>query len=217
MGGKHFVNFVKIWSSMTSVTLKNARRLESVIEQKISQFIGTEGRVLMNRSVSVHEDFNRVLNETAPDVLAKTKSVFELIAVRYAIRAAIATANQKSGVVDLMVRDQMLKDSIRLIDEMGFSGVTDAEQREVYKSRLNMLKNAVLTGTAPANHYGPSDAITLSNLSTEEVSAEAAQIVRAFQKNRSTIADECSRINLSTTIALTDEQVATLQMFDIEL
>lgn len=199
-------------------TLKNARRLEQEIAGRVRELNNEANATLAGRSVSVYEDLTALMSTTAQDALNRVLEIGKLVEVRYAIRARIAAANETSGLNAAMVREQVLKERSAALSNLTNQTVLSEQNVGVLTKRLSAIKAGIEAGTVSttSSRYGDStDEIHVSGFNTEAVKAEAKRLTAELKAEIQRIADECSHLNLSTTITVSDEEAALLTGFGL--
>lgn len=203
---------------MKTLTLKNARRLEQMIQARVAELSNINAASVAGRAISVYENVETILDTTAQTALSATGKLFELITLRYDIRARIAAVNESAGLNRNMVAEQMVKDKTAALQAINVHAVMTADQRSVTIQRFNTQKSNLLTGLPTATAYGAaSDELRVGGLNTDDTKASIKTLLQGLSAERTRIADECSRINLSATIVLSDTDVELLTAFDITI
>lgn len=195
------------------LTLRQARRVEREIGTELDIDQTAHGR--HGVAVSAYENLLDRLNEIQKDsfeVLAKHQN---LLRIRYALRKAVETANEASGLNTLMNREAELKALSKLLTALMTPELTDANIT-VIAARHAALKASIDAGKAPENHYGQAtDTITLNQVCKTETLAKLGEQAKIVQRELLKIVEKQSSLNNSFEVEISDEDVKILEMNNI--
>jgi len=131
----------------------------------------------------------------------------DLITSAYSIRRALAAANARTGVDDLLVEREVCNAHEKLISAAVGSGL------RMSKAQLNGEMAALLKGLE--NGYG-NNYVTTSAL-TEEFKAKLAEDFQAIRRQKTRISDRLMEINMQNKIEIdsaTEGRLRTLGLID---
>ena len=110
------------------VSMKQARRIEREIGAEIE--LNTQGQhgIGSQVSVSIYEDLSEKLSALQEETLQSVLKIQDLIRIRFAIRKAIETENEVSGLNALMNQEASLKALAKVLTNVMTGELTDAER-----------------------------------------------------------------------------------------
>lgn len=184
------------------LNLKNARRLENAIQQVIVELSDSMSDGCY---VSIYDDRNveDIISLFTNENGLKHDALTQLIELRYDIRAKIGQVNEQSGLNAYMCSDRALNDKIHYL------ATTLQSMKKVTADDVLTLTNMIQAKReGKIESYGSrGDKVHIGIPASEEMLAETKLKIANMKKMRAEIADECSKINLTKTIELSDEQV----------
>ena len=190
------------------ISLKQARRVEREIgaELDINVAHGLGGAA----AISIHESFIDKLATIQKAALDGADKEEALLKIRFAIRKLIETENEVGGLNTLMNKEALLRSRAKALTARMTSELTQDE----YKIAAARHAAAVNSGGVQS-HYGLTDTVRMDNTmftSTLDVLREKSKTVQREMLNT---VDKLTALNSSRMISLSDEDVVTLEKYNI--
>lgn len=195
---------------MTTLNLKNARRLEKAIEQHLST-AGNEHKTSL--TVSAYQEFKTIIEGAGRTAFDEVLELEEYVNIRYRIRSLIAAANASCGINALMVEEAGIRAKLNLFNRFANGDVLTDERRDAIITRLEKWDGTTSLGDSYSSRN--SDEIKINSVLSEEARDEAAVMVRAWKKRITAIADECSSLNIQTTVTVSKDDTDALAPLDL--
>lgn len=195
---------------MTTLNLKNARRLEQSLEQHISSSANEQRTGL---TVSAYQDYENVIADAGRDAFIAVTKLEALIDIRYRIRDMIAKANASCGINDLMVEEASIRSKLEVFTRFAKGEVLTDDRRDAIIQRLKNWDGT--TSLSDSYSSRNKDEIKIESVMTEGVRDEAKSMVRGWKKRITAIADECSALNVTTVITIDDADSTVLNELDL--
>lgn len=198
------------------VTLRQARRIEREIGAKIESLITRDIHNHGGFSVTVYEDLRAKVQEVQKSTLEEAASILELTRIRFAIRKAIETSNETSGLNSLMNREASLKTVTKYLTAK-MVGELSQQDLDIAVNRHAALKAQVEGGTAPQNRYSgeTTDALTIAQTLTAETLDHLRAEAKNIQRELLAIVERQLAINATASFEVPDEDVKLLEKNDI--
>lgn len=195
------------------LTLKQARRAEREIGTELGKLVVSRHQV----SVSIYEDVRSKVNEIQKQTLENLKKIQQLASIRFAIRKAIETENEVSGLNKLMNREAELKVLDAAIENISVIELTD-DALEIAVQRHAATKASHEKGTVVQSRYGEAtDEITIPATLRTQTLEDIRAAAKAIQRELRDVADQQAALNVGRTIELHDADAKTLEEAGIVL
>lgn len=197
------------------ISLRQARRVEREIGAQLE--IDSHGSRGLGSgiTVTVYENLEYRLKAIQEDTIRGLAKATSLIEIRATIRKAIESANEISGINQLMNYEAQLKARQKLLTA-AMTGELSAADREIAVARHAALKAAVAAGNTPQSRYGEAtDGIALTAVLTSETMDALRENAKKIQRALLETVDKLSALNASSTITIADYDVKTLEEHSI--
>jgi hypothetical protein len=191
------------------LSLKQARRVEREIgaELEIDTVGGRRNQATFSIYESLRDKVAAIQKETV-DGLLKVK---ELTRIRFAIRKAIETENEVSGLNALMNREAELKSLAKVLTSLMTVELTD-EDLEIAVQRHAAAKAANEKGTVVQSRYGEStDELTLGTTLRTETLESLRVYAKQIQRELLTVVDQLAALNATRSISLGEIDAKALE------
>jgi len=173
---------------MKTLTLKNARRLETTIDSEIAR---AENRInSLSRSGSSSIKKETAIANTIEIIDSACNRIDMLMDIKYDIRDGISKFNQESGINDLCIQIAKL-----------------SKQHEI----ATMKENIPLSEETHAYSYSKNDATKYGLGITYDLREQYHIDAMVIERKLRRLKDKCAGINGAGKINLTDEQYTYLQ------
>lgn len=189
------------------ISLKQARRVEREIGAELDIYV-VNG--LGHTAVSIHEDLVTKLTTIQQQTLESVQKAEVLLKIRFNIRKLIETENEAGGLNALMNKEAELRARAKILTATMTGELTNEE----YKIAIARHAAAVTSGGIPS-HYGLTDTIMLNNTMFTSTLEELREKAKAVQRELLQAVDKLSALNTMCTIRLSNEDVKTLETFNI--
>lgn len=197
------------------ISLRQARRVEREIGAQLE--IDSHGSRGLGSgiTVTVYENLEDRLKAIQEDTIRGLAKATSLIEIRATIRKAIESANETSGINQLMNYEAQLKARQKLLTA-AMTGELSAADREIAVARHAALKAAVAAGNTPQSRYGEAtDGIALTAVLTSETMDALRENAKKIQRALLETVDKLSALNASSTITIADYDIKTLEEHSI--
>lgn len=197
------------------ISLRQARRVEREIGAQLE--IDSHGSRGLGSgiTVTVYENLEDRLTTIQSETLSVLAKAVELIEIRATIRKAIESANETSGINQLMNYEAQLKARQKLLTA-AMTGELSAADREIAVARHAALKAAVAAGNTPQSRYGEAtDGIALTAVLTSGTMDALRENAKKIQRALLETVDKLSALNASSTITIADHVVKSLEEHSI--
>lgn len=195
------------------LTLKQARRVEREIGAKIDGESFTPRR----ESFSIYEDMNDKINHIQKQLIDDMHRIKTLTGIRFAIRKAIETENEVSGLNVLINREAELKAMLKVLNSMIGNELTNDELAVALK-RHEATRAAHEKGTPVQNRYGePADETQLNATLLTSTLTSLREEVSKIQRELLQVTDQQAAHNVGRTVQLDDKAVKALETAGIIL
>jgi len=196
------------------LTLKQARRVEREIGKELEKETTASHR---SHTVSVYEDLRGKIAAGQETAKADLNRVTNLVRIRFAIRKAIETQNEESGLNKLMNREAELKFLLQVLQNLTASELTEAEL-DIAAQRHAAAKTAMENGTPLQNRYGqPSDEVSVDAVLTAETVQSFREDARIIQRELVKVVESQAGINLNAKVLVSEDDAKFLEKAGIVL
>ncbi|WP_407304111.1 hypothetical protein [Acinetobacter sp.] len=193
------------------VSMKQARRIEREIGAEIELNTQDQHGIGSPVAVSIYENMIEKLDDLQKETLASVLKVQELIRIRFAIRKAIETVNEISGINKLMNEEAGLKALAKVMNNVMTGELTDAD-RNIALQRHATLKAQIENGNPPQSRYGePTDAITMGNVLSTTTMNKFRDDAKVIQRSLLEVVDRLSALNANAQVEISDADVQALE------
>jgi hypothetical protein len=190
------------------INLRQARRLERSI-LTAQQKLATELNEHQIR-VSMHENFDETVQAMQGKIEKAAVQSVNLVGLRFAIRKAIETQNETSGINKLMNEEAKLKELAKIVTQATTHTVSDAEVKVAKARHEAMVKNGPTQSS-----YSTIDYIDVNGAVTSTLEANLTTENKSLQRRLVKIVEELGVLNTTTLIHLSQEDLDLLDKFDI--
>ncbi len=178
------------------LTLKNARRLDGVIREKI-QSILIEAHSVHQVAVSTTDDLSAKLAQAQQRVVETNHTYAGLSKIRHQIRRDIEVANEKAGINALMNEEACIREMIQFIEtnSRSYSGNREcmsAERIKAIEAKLQNMRKAAESGSEAA--YG-NDTVQVGSIMNDAYADELELETRRLYTALNDIKDRCAFMN----------------------
>jgi hypothetical protein len=193
-----------------NISLKQARRLEREIGTTLDQHINA-GHKFGQLVVSIYENVMDKVTTTQTSLADDQAEFATLTRIRFAIRKAIETENEKGGLNTLMNREAELKALMKHNASMQTGELTD-EELDLAIARHAALKANVEKGVVVQSRYGEAtDTVTLASAVRTPAVEALKNNAKLMQRELLAVSDKLSALNAGREIQVSDEDVKTLE------
>lgn len=197
------------------ISLRQARRVEREIGAQLEIDPRGSRGLGSGITVTVYENLEDRLKAIQEDTIRGLAKATSLIEIRATIRKAIESANETSGINQLMNYEAQLKARQKLLTA-AMTGELSAADREIAVARHAALKAAVAAGNTPQSCYGDAiDGIALTAVLTSETMDALRENAKKIQRALLETVDKLSALNASSTITIADYDIKTLEEYSI--
>lgn len=193
------------------VSMKQARRIEREIGAQLE--IDSHGRDSYGGavSISIYENFESKMQAIQEQTLKGIQTASELIRIRFAIRKAIETTNEMSGINNLMNQEAGMRSLAKQLTA-AMTGELTADEYNIAKSRHEALKQSNEKGTVVQSRYGAeTDALTVAKVLNTTTLNELRDIAKGLQRDLLRVVEELSTLNANSKVEIADEDVMFLE------
>jgi 3-deoxy-D-manno-octulosonate 8-phosphate phosphatase KdsC-like HAD superfamily phosphatase len=184
---------------MTKLSLRKAAAVQNEIRNAIKE-LTLVGTVSVTEFDRAHSDTIDKRHGEAWDIINRRDS---LTAVLYRIRSAVSTANQLSGISDMLATVAMIETRIKDLEIASkFTARTDIEE---VTARLDKIRNI----KEDRYSYGGERTVEVGLFSEGEI-AGFKNTIAELKRQRQNIRDKVLEANIRSEITLSDEDSAIL-------
>jgi hypothetical protein len=178
-------------------------RKSSALQESLKQFI-TQNMPTSDVRINQYEDVNSQLQKAETLFTEQTNSFFLFSDILYEIRKKVSTANQISGINDILTNVALIDKKIQFLSRLINSG--EMISSEVLTGKLEKLKTR-----DESSYYSDSNDNVITSIISSEKMLEFTETLKFLKKEKQSLQDKLLELNISNYIELSDEIVSILQ------
>lgn len=183
------------------ITLRKANAIQDSIRDAINSI-----DIKVSVELNEFQDIDKVITDATAKLYELDQRRFELLTALYNIRGLVGQANASAGI-NLKLATAALYDK-RVVQLEDFKRLAPMLERDVIVGKLEKIRTQPIESGRFA--LTSRDTVVSTTILTQTEIDQAAISIKELKKKKQKINDEVLALNVSTTIPLTDEVVATL-------